>query len=78
MSLSDPEVVREQCETEANVVARKAIYGDVTGPDVRELVFEAVAEVEPTSVLEVGCGEGELAERLQRELPARSAAHACS
>ena len=68
MSLSDPEVVREQYASEAGLAARKGIYVEVTGPDAREMAFEAVAEVEPETVLEVGCGEGELAERIEREL----------
>jgi SAM-dependent methyltransferase len=32
------------------------------------MAFEAIAEVAPGRVLEVGCGEGELAERMVREL----------
>lgn len=70
MSLSDPDVVREQYASEAGLAARKAVYTEVTGPDARELVFAAVAEVEPRAVLEVGCGEGELSERVQREIGA--------
>ena len=65
---SDPTYVREQYVTEAGLAARKAVYTDVTGPDAREMVFEAVAEAAPGSVVEVGCGEGELAERVRREL----------
>ncbi|MGE5274172.1 MAG: class I SAM-dependent methyltransferase [Verrucomicrobiota bacterium] len=42
-----------------------------TGPDPRQIAFEAVAEVEPQLILEVGPGLGELAERMQRELDAR-------
>jgi len=34
------------------------------------MTFEAVAEVAPARVLEVGCGRGELAERMQKELAA--------
>jgi SAM-dependent methyltransferase len=68
VSLNDPDVVREQYASEAGLAARKAIYTEISGPDAREIVFEAVAEVEPRSVLEVGCGEGELAERVQREI----------
>jgi SAM-dependent methyltransferase len=68
VTLNDPEVVREQYATEAGLAARKSIYTDVTGADARELVFEAVAAAAPATVLEVGCGEGELAERIQREL----------
>lgn len=68
MSLNDPDVVREQYATEAGLAARKAIYAEVTGPDAREIVFDAIAEVAPKKVLEVGCGEGELAERVRKEL----------
>ena len=68
--IDDPVAVREQYATEASLAARKGIYTDVTGPDARELVFQAVAETRPRSVLEVGCGEGELSERVARELAA--------
>ena len=68
--IDDPEAVREQYATQAGLTARKSIYTDVAGPDARELVFEAVAETWPGSVLEVGCGEGELAERMTAELGA--------
>jgi SAM-dependent methyltransferase len=68
--IDDPAAVREQYATEAGLAARKSIYTDVTGPDSRELVFEAVAETGPRSVLEVGCGEGELAQRMTAELAA--------
>jgi SAM-dependent methyltransferase len=71
VTLDDPAHVRQQYATEASLAARKAVYTEVTGPDAREIVFEAVAEVEPGSVLEVGCGEGELAERVLRELGVR-------
>lgn len=63
-ALNDPDHVVRQYETEAGLAARKAVYRDVTGPDARELALEAVLEGAPTRVLEVGCGEGELAERL--------------
>lgn len=66
--IDDPAAVREQYATEAGLAARKSIYVDVTGPDAREVALAAVAEARPRSVLEVGCGEGELAERLQNEL----------
>jgi SAM-dependent methyltransferase len=68
--LNDPALVREQYADEANLGARKAIYAEAEGPDARELAFQAVAEVEPTHVLEVGGGEGELAGRIVRELGA--------
>lgn len=68
MTLNDPELVRREYADETGLAARKAVYTEITGPDARELVFMAVAEVAPETVLEVGCGEGELSERLQREL----------
>jgi SAM-dependent methyltransferase len=70
VSLSDPELVREQYASEAGLAARRAVYTEVTGPDPREIVFDAIAEVGPRSVLEVGCGQGELAERVLHELGA--------
>ena len=68
--IDDPAAVREQYASEANLAARKSIYADATGPDARDMVLEAVAEVRPSSVLEVGCGEGELAARIVLELGA--------
>jgi SAM-dependent methyltransferase len=71
--IDDPELVRVQYADEANLGARKAIYANDEGPDARELAFQAVAECEPRRVLEVGGGEGELAERIVRELGAELA-----
>ena len=67
---SDPTYVQEQYATEAGLAARKAVYTEVTGPDPRDMIFDAMAAVAPGSVLEVGCGEGELAERMHLELDA--------
>jgi SAM-dependent methyltransferase len=66
--IDDPVLVREQYADEANLDARKSIYANADGPDARALAFDAVAEVAPARVLEVGGGEGELAERIVREL----------
>jgi SAM-dependent methyltransferase len=68
--LDDPAHVREQYATEANLAARKSAYSNAEGPDPHELVFAAVAEARPQRVLEVGGGEGELAERIVQELGA--------
>jgi ubiquinone/menaquinone biosynthesis C-methylase UbiE len=54
MHFGDPTFVREQYADEKNLAARKSAYGDIEGPDPR--------------VLEVGGGEGELAERIVNEL----------
>jgi SAM-dependent methyltransferase len=66
----DPVYVREQYATEDGLEARRSIYVDTTGPDARDVMLAAVAEVEPKRVLEVGCGPGEAAERIARELGA--------
>jgi SAM-dependent methyltransferase len=68
VTLDDPAVVRAEYEDETRLAARKAAYGSAEGPDAREVAFQAVAEAAPRRILEVGCGEGELAERMQREL----------
>jgi SAM-dependent methyltransferase len=71
--LNDPALVREQYSDEANLGARKAIYAGAEGPDARELAFQAIAQVSPKRVVEAGGGEGELAERVVRELGAEVA-----
>ena len=70
MTLTDPEVVRAEYASERGLAGRKHAYRFAEGPDPREVAFQAVAEARPARVLEVGCGEGELAERMQRELDA--------
>jgi SAM-dependent methyltransferase len=66
----DPAHVREQYASEAPLGARRSLYTHLDGPDAREVAFDAVAEVRPRRVLEVGCGPGEAAERIGRELDA--------
>jgi SAM-dependent methyltransferase len=66
--LDDARLVREEYASERGLEGRRAAYRDAEGDDPRELAFAAVAEVERAAVLEVGCGPGELAERIGREL----------
>jgi SAM-dependent methyltransferase len=68
--LNDPERVRDEYATEDGLRARASIYEGVYGPDAREIAFQAVREAAPVRVLEVGCGWGELAERMATELDA--------
>ena len=68
MSADEPSFVREQYATPDNLRARKAAYLNAEGDDPREFVLEAVAAAEPQRLLEVGGGEGELAERIVKEL----------
>ena len=69
-SLNDPAVVRTEYADESRLALRSAAQGLSTGPDARQVVIEAVAEANPRLVLEIGCGQGELAERIVRELGA--------
>lgn len=73
MSLSDPELVEREYASETGLLARRSIYEDAVyepsgGP--LEVTFSTVASFEPRSLLEVGCGPGEMAERIGRELSA--------
>ena len=66
--LDDPAAVRAEYADERRLVSRKAAHALGEGPDARETAFHAIAEAAPDRYLEVGCGEGELAQRVQREL----------
>jgi SAM-dependent methyltransferase len=68
VSLSDPELVREEYASEGGLLARRAIYDNRTGPDPRELLWDEIVAAEPRRVLEVGPGPGELSERMLAEL----------
>ena len=68
MSVDETAFVREQYATEDRLRARKSAYENAEGDDPRQFAVEAVAQARPRRVLEVGGGEGELAERLQNEL----------
>lgn len=71
LSLDNPMMVRWEFASEERLATRNAIYRRlIEGDQAEEFVFDAVAEVRPRSVLEVGCGAGEMAERIQEELGA--------
>jgi SAM-dependent methyltransferase len=70
VTLHDPSFVREQYADETLLATRKRAHELGEGPDAREIVFAAVRKFRPNRILEVGCGEGELAERMVRELHA--------
>jgi ubiquinone/menaquinone biosynthesis C-methylase UbiE len=67
LSQHDPEVVRNEYATEKRFLRRRAAFATSTGPSAVEVLFEAVAEAEPQRVLEVGCGPGDMAQRIVRE-----------
>jgi SAM-dependent methyltransferase len=70
----DPQYVREQYATEQNLADRSSLYADTTGRFAGDIAFDAVAEVAPQRFLEVGCGTGWFAARVQRELGAETVA----
>lgn len=70
MRIDDPASVREQYATEANLRARQALWEHTTGDDPKEILWRTLVEWQPKRVLEVGGGQGELAERMQSELGA--------
>jgi SAM-dependent methyltransferase len=68
--MHDPGVVDAEYADETRLAARKAAYAGAEGPDAREVLFAAIVSGGPRRILEVGCGEGELAERLLHETSA--------
>ena len=68
--LNDPDHVRLEYASEMGLLGRRMAYDYASGPNPLELTFDAIAGIRPQRVLEVGCGPGELAERVQAELAA--------
>jgi SAM-dependent methyltransferase len=68
---NDADLVRREYASEERLLARRVVFKDfVEGPNAEDLAFEAVREAKPGRVLEVGCGPGYFAERVQKELGA--------
>ncbi|HEY2778727.1 MAG TPA: class I SAM-dependent methyltransferase [Gaiellaceae bacterium] len=70
MTLDDPVAVREQYASEDNLRARQRLWANLEGENARDVLWRILSELRPRAVLEVGGGQGELAERLQSELGA--------
>jgi SAM-dependent methyltransferase len=70
LRLNDPTLVRAEYEDETRLAVRQAAHASGEGPDALEMVIAAVAEARPRRVLDVGCGQGELAQRMATELRA--------
>jgi SAM-dependent methyltransferase len=68
VTLHDPDVVRQEYASERGLAGRKAAYAYAEGPNAREVALAALVEVAPRRVLDVGCGEGDIAERIALEL----------
>ena len=63
----DPEVVRREYADESRFVARVSFWERRPGPAPIDIALRAILELKPRRVLEVGCGRGGFAEKLQRE-----------
>jgi SAM-dependent methyltransferase len=69
LRIDNPLLVRWEFASEERLATRNAIYRQlVEGDNAEDFVFDAVARVQPKTVLEVGSGAGELAYRLVEEL----------
>ena len=71
LPLDNETLVRWEFASEERLEQRNAIFRQFTkGDDAEEMVFEAVREVAPKRVLEVGPGAGALSARMRAELDA--------
>jgi SAM-dependent methyltransferase len=71
MRLNDPELVRRQYASEDGLAVRRDFQQRFReGPDAFDTAFDAVADLQPRRVLEVGCGMGNFAERIVRQTSA--------
>ena len=71
LKMDSPLLVQWEYASEERLAVRNRTYKElVEGADAEDMVFEAVRGARPTRLLEVGCGTGELAERVERELRA--------
>jgi SAM-dependent methyltransferase len=68
--LNDPRAVSAQYAREDNLRARQDLYTETSGPRALDVLWDALVEVAPRRVLEVGGGPGELAQRMRDELGA--------
>jgi ubiquinone/menaquinone biosynthesis C-methylase UbiE len=71
VKLDNPLVVQWEYASEERLAKRNQTYRELTeGVNPEDAVFDAIREVEPERFLDVGCGMGELAERVQKDLGA--------
>lgn len=62
----DPDLVRNEYADESRLAARQSIWAKRPDPQPLDVVFDEIVRLAPRRVLEVGCGRGQLASRLQR------------
>lgn len=69
MKLDNPLVVQWEYASEERLAKRNQTYRELLeGVNPEDAVFEAVRESSPQRFLDVGCGMGELAERVQHQV----------
>lgn len=72
LRLDSPLLVRWEFASEERLGTRNAIYRRlIEGVNPEDVVVEAVAEVKPQTVLDVGCGAGDIGERVVQATGAR-------
>jgi ubiquinone/menaquinone biosynthesis C-methylase UbiE len=72
LRLDNPILVQWEFASEERLDKRNSIYRQlVEGDNAEDVLLAAVAEVSPERVLDVGCGTGELSERIAKELGAQ-------
>jgi SAM-dependent methyltransferase len=62
---ADPDAVRREYADPSRFAVRRSLWSRRTGPSVLDVAFDAVAALGPRRALEVGCGPGDFAARLQ-------------
>ncbi|MGH3104154.1 MAG: class I SAM-dependent methyltransferase [Gaiellaceae bacterium] len=76
LRLDNPLVVQWEYASEERLATRNDVYRRLLeGANAEDVAFEAVREIAPSRVLEVGCGTGEFAQRVRDELGAEIVAN---
>lgn len=69
MKLDNPLLVSWEYASEERLAKRNAVLRSFSqGRNPEDAAFEAIAELKPARMVDIGCGLGELGERVQREL----------
>src|SRR5436305_11397308 len=75
MKLDNPLLVRWEYASEERLAKRNEVLRSLSrGPTPEDAAFDAVAATGATTILDVGCGLGELGERFAKE----RGAHVCA